>query len=146
MQPVEKHVVDWLFAELKKPEFLALIEENDSADRRKKILAAMTALDTRRAEAGRMWATNEMDTAAYRSAKEVLDRREAKLQAELAGLPAPEGGVTIEEAREAWPDLTIDIQRAFLHRYITSITVNRWFRGCEVSDRVDIDPRYKLIN
>jgi hypothetical protein len=54
-----------------------------------------------------------------------LDQREARLRSDLEAIPAPAGHVDWREAREAWADLTLDEQRAFLRRYISAVTISR---------------------
>jgi hypothetical protein len=73
----------------------------------------------------------------------VFDERESGLRADLAVIPAPAGRADWQQVREAWADLTLDEQRAFLRRYIASVTISRARPGTTSFDpgRVDIDWR-----
>jgi site-specific DNA recombinase len=141
LEATEGYVVDRLFAELDRPEFLAAIASDDHADRRDGIVAALGTLEARRNELAELWAgPGELTAAEWRTARRALSEREQQLRADLAGIPAPLDGIDIAGARDAWDDMTLDEQRAFVRLFITSVTISRAKPGAKRFDpgRVDI--------
>lgn len=144
MDKAERHVLDRLFAELDKPEFLDAIGADDHARQRDEITAKLGALDGRRNELAETWAAGDLTAAEWTTARRALAEREQQLRAELAAIPPPMTNVDITGAREAWPDMTLNEQREFLGLFIERVVVNRATtrsRWGPVGERVDIEWR-----
>ncbi|MFD9889352.1 recombinase family protein [Amycolatopsis sp. NPDC059027] len=139
---LEQHVVDRLWAELDKPEFLDAIAADEHAGRREEITAALEKLDRLRVDLAALWATpGELTDTEWRSARRGIAENERKLRTELNELPPPRVGIDIAAARAAWPDMTLDEEREFLRLFIRRVTVRRARPGTTGFDtgRVDID-------
>jgi DNA invertase Pin-like site-specific DNA recombinase len=122
----QEFVVNSLFAELDKPEFLDAIAEDTQAERREQIVDALGAIDGQRDELARMWATpGELTSAEWKSARRELADREHALRVELAAKPPVPARVDIDTARDSWPDMDLGEQREFLRLFIDKVTVNR---------------------
>lgn len=124
LERTEQHVVDELLNKLDKPEFLAAVGADDSADRRHELTTALSALDGQRAQLAEMWGAGSLKMDEWVAARSGLDVREQALRAELAAVPAPAGPTSIAEIREAWPEMTLDQQRAELRRYIERVVIH----------------------
>lgn len=144
LDPTEKFVVDELFDELDKPEFLEAVAADTHADRRDAITAALEAIDGpggQREQLAELWATpGELTAAEWQTARRALAEHEQQLRAELAEVPPPLVNLDIATARSAWPDMTLDEQREFLRLFIAKVTINRAKPGARSFDdgRVDI--------
>jgi site-specific DNA recombinase len=140
MDPTDDHVREELFDELDKPEFLEAIDGDDHATRRDELTAALTALDGERTELAQEWGAGGLKMTEWREARAGLDQREQRLRAELAAIPAPRRKIHIDDARAAWPDMTLDEKREFLRIFIEKVTVNRAVAGARssVGNRVEI--------
>lgn len=126
LEPTENYVVDELFNELDKPEFLDAIAADDHAQRRDDVLAALSVLEGRRNELAELWATpGELTAAEWQTARRALAEQEQRLRAELAAVPPPMVNVDIGAARGAWPDMTLDEQREFIRLFADKVTVHR---------------------
>lgn len=122
----EGHVVDRLWTELDKPEFLDALASDDHAARRDEITAELDKLDRQRGDLAAMWATpGELTDTEWKSARNRIAENERRLRAELNELPPPRIGVDIAGARAAWPDMTLDEKREFIRMFITKVTVVR---------------------
>ena len=144
LEPVENLVVAGLFTELEqRPAFAAAMSADQHADARAQLAAALAALHAERAEYARDAAAGTMTRAEWLAMRPVFDEREARLRHDLAAIPAPAGRADWAEVREAWADLTLDEQRAFLRRYIAAVTINRARPGTQSFDpgRVSIEWR-----
>ncbi|SFB39753.1 Site-specific DNA recombinase [Amycolatopsis marina] len=143
MDAVEKHVVDTLFAELDRPEFLDAIGADDHGQLRDKITADLTALDGRRNKLATEWGAGDLMDSEWASARRSMAETEQRLRSELAAIPPPMAGIDINTARQAWPDMLLDEQREFLLLFIERVTVNRGARGrwTPIGERVEIDWR-----
>jgi site-specific DNA recombinase len=144
----EVFVVDKLFDELDKPEFLEAIAADNHAEQRDAIAAALGEVERKRNELADMWnlpqghpealTTDEWKTARRRQAEQ-----EQALRADLAAVPPPVVDVDIAAARSAWPGMTLDEQREFLRLFVERVTINpvgRGYRGVD-DNRVKIEWR-----
>jgi hypothetical protein len=122
----EKHVLDKLWSELDKPEFLNAIAADEHGARRDAIARALDGIEKKRGELAAMWATpNGLSDTEWKEARRTLAESERELRRELAELPPSVINVDIASARAAWPDMTLDEQREFLRLFITKVTVHR---------------------
>jgi site-specific DNA recombinase len=140
----EKFVVDELFDELDKPEFLDAIAADEHGARRDEITNALDGLDRQRGELATMWATpGELSDTEWKAARRALVVNEQRLRQELAELPPPMIGMDIAGARAAWPDMTLDEKREFIRMFIAKVSVKRARPGTKGfdSNRVDIEWR-----
>lgn len=144
MKPTEKHVVDELWKELDKPEFLDALDADDTEEQRKTVLDALGACERQRNELAALWATpGELTAAEWRTARQAITEQEQQLRAELAAIPVPRGRIDIEEARTAYPFMTLDEKRQFLTDFIDRVTIHPALPGTRSFDknRVKIDWR-----
>lgn len=138
------HVVETLFAELDKPEFLDQIAADAHAARRDEIGKALLTLERKRDELAELWAApGELSAGEWRTAKRALAEQEQTLHRELAELPPPLVNVDISHARSAWPDMTLDEQREFLRLFVAQVRIRRATPGTKGFDprRVEIEWR-----
>ena len=89
MEAAEQHVTDQLFDALDKPEFLAAVSDDDHANRRDALTAALAGVDQQRSELAGLWAAGDMSTVEWQTARAGLDQREQSLRTELATIPRP---------------------------------------------------------
>ena len=144
LDPVENLVVARLFTELEqRPAFAAALSSDQYADARTQLAAALGDLHAERAEYARDAAAGTMTRAEWLAMRPVFDDREGKLRHDLAAIPAPAGRADWAEVREAWADLPLDEQRAFLRCHIAAVTINRARPGTQSFDpgRVSIEWR-----
>lgn len=143
LEPTEKHVVDRLFAELDKPEFLDAIAEDAHAARREEIITALSAIDGKRKELAGLWGAGKRTSEEWNAARAALDATERELRAELAEKGPPPARVSIEQARQSWPDMTLGEQREFLRLFIAKVTIGRARPGLQRfdPDRIAIEWR-----
>jgi DNA invertase Pin-like site-specific DNA recombinase len=137
----EAHVAASLFAELEtRPGFAAALSADQHAERRAELAAALEAVQAERIAYARDAAAGTMTRAEWLAMRPVFDERESKLNDELREIPPPAGRADWQEVREAWDDLELDEQRAFLRRYIAQVTIVRAKPGTKGfdSDRVKI--------
>jgi DNA invertase Pin-like site-specific DNA recombinase len=131
----EAHVVASLFAELEtRPGFAAALSADQHADRRAELAAELEAVQADRIAYARDAAAGTMTRAEWLAMRPVFDEREAKLNRELAEIPPPTGRADWREVRGAWGDLELDEQRAFLRRYIETVTIVRATPGTKGFD------------
>jgi site-specific DNA recombinase len=134
----EKHVVDRLFAELDKPGFLDAIAEDAHAARRDEITTALSAIDGQRKELAALWAKGKdkggLTSGEWQAARAGLSQTERELRAELGEKGPPPARVDIEQARAAWPDMTLGEQREFLRLFIEKVTIGRARPGLQRFD------------
>jgi hypothetical protein len=122
----EAHVVDALWAELDKPEFLNAISADEHGTRRDAIANALDAIEKQRGDLATLWATpGELTDTEWKEARRTLAENERQLRIELAELPPPVINVDIAGARAAWPDMTVDEKREFLRLFVTKVTVHK---------------------
>jgi DNA invertase Pin-like site-specific DNA recombinase len=124
----EQYVVERLFHELDRPEFLDAIAADDHADRREQIVNELAGVEAKRAELAGLWASG-MSTEEWQAARGGLAEMERQLRAELAAKPPPPARVTIEQARESWPLMTLDERRAFLRLFIAEVKISKAVPG-----------------
>ncbi|MEV4604429.1 recombinase family protein [Amycolatopsis sp. NPDC049253] len=130
LENTEKFVLDSLWEELDKPEFLSAIEADDYGARRDEITKELDGLDRRRGELAAMWATPGMLTQTeWQEARRAIGESEQRLRVEYAALPPKMINVDIAGARAAWPDMMLDEQREFLRLFVESVTVVRALPG-----------------
>jgi DNA invertase Pin-like site-specific DNA recombinase len=142
LDPAEELVLARLFGELEqRPAFAAAMSADQHADTRRELAGALAAVQAERVQYARDAAAGEMTRAEWLAMRPVFDEREGRLRHELAAVPAPTGHADWAEVRQAWPELTLDEQRAFLRRYIASVTVSRARPGTRRFDpgRVSIE-------
>lgn len=88
LEKTQDSVVERLFGELDKPEFLAAAVADEHSVRRGEIADALDALDRRRGELAALWATSgELTATEWREARHGLAENERALRQELAALP-----------------------------------------------------------
>lgn len=122
---VEEYVIEEMFAHLDSPEFLDVLADDDHEAERARLVTALEGIDMQRRELAAMWGRREVTTPEWKAAKDELTAQEHQMNSDLAVVPASPVQVDIAEAREDWPDLTLDEQRAFLRRYIRKVTIYR---------------------
>lgn len=140
----EAWVLDELWAELDKPDFLEALGADDYAARRDEIVKALDALDQQRRDLAREWSTpGALTMTEWREARDGLARQESQLRTQLRELPPPMIDVDVEHVREAWPDMTLDEQREFVGLFIDRVWIRRAKPGTMGfdSNRVKIDWR-----
>jgi len=143
----EGYVIDELFDELDRPEFLEAVAADDHGDDRDRITKALEVINGpggQRDELAELWATpGELTAAEWRTARRALAEREQQLRADLAAVPPPLAGIDIGTARQAWPAMTLDEQREFLRLFVTKVIVSRAVPGTRGFDpgRVAIEWR-----
>lgn len=138
---LEAHVVETLFAELDKPEFLDQIAADDYGERRDEITNHLAHLEGQRDELATLWATpGELTMAEWTTARRALAEQEQALRSELAEIPPPVIDIDIEAARSAWDNLELGEQREFVRLFIERVTVHRATPGAQCFDpeRVEI--------
>lgn len=119
-------MVNRLWAELDKPEFLNAIATDEHGARRDAIANALDAIEKQRGDLATLWATpGELTDTEWKQARRALADNERRLRSELAELPPPVINVDIAAARTAWPDMTVDEKREFLRLFITTVTVHK---------------------
>ena len=143
LEATEEHVLGRLFAELDKPEFLDAIAEDAHAARRDEITTALSAIDGKRAELAAMWARGQRTSQEWQAARDALDMTERELRAELDEKGPPPARVDIEQARSAWPSMTLGERREFVRRGIERVTIGRARPGLQRFDpeRITIEWR-----
>jgi site-specific DNA recombinase len=137
----EEHVVNVLFDELDRPEFLEAVAADDHAARRDHLVAALVAVEAQRGELAAMWGTpGQLSTVEWQAARQALADHEQQLRRDLAAVPRPLAQVDIAAARSAWPAMTLDEQREFLRLFIEKVTIKRATPGTRRfdPDRVEI--------
>ncbi len=139
---LERHVVDQLFVELDKPEFLEQVATDESAARRDEISAALHAVERQRDELATLWAKpGGLTMSEWQTARHELTAHEHDLRRQLAELPPPLVNMDIATAREAWPEMTLDERREFVRLFIAGVVVRpASLRGSKrfESDRIEI--------
>jgi DNA invertase Pin-like site-specific DNA recombinase len=142
LDPVEKHVVDRLFAELDRPGYLDALTADEHGKRRDEITTVLQAIERQRDELAALWATpGGLTMTEWQTARNGLDVNEQRLRRELAEIPPPLMDVDIAMARETWPDTTLDEQREFLRIFIERVTISKGVKGRKTFDpsRIAID-------
>lgn len=125
MDRVDDVVMERLWAELDKPEFLHAVAVDEYAERRDTAVKELGELEQQRTELAGLWATRQLTAAEWSAARDALADQERKLSSELANLPAPRAQVDVGEAREAWPYMTLDEQRAFVRLFVGRVIIHR---------------------
>jgi site-specific DNA recombinase len=85
----------------------------------------LAGIEGQRAELAALWGQGGLTTPEWQAARGALGESERALQAELAANPPPPAKVTIEQARESWPSMTLDERRQFLRLFIEAVTISR---------------------
>ncbi|HKS45133.1 MAG TPA: recombinase family protein [Amycolatopsis sp.] len=130
LEKTETFVVDRLWAELDKPEFLNAIAADEHGLRRDAITKELDGLERQRGELAAMWGTpGALTSVEWQEARRAIAENEQRLRTEYAGLPPKVVNVDIAGVRAAWPDMTLDEQREFLRMFIEKLTVIRAFPG-----------------
>lgn len=135
LEETERYVVECLFDELDKPEFLASVAADNHSARRDEITAALAGVERKRNELAQMWASDVLTSAEWQAAKVVQGERETALRAELAAVPPPVVNVDLVGARAGWPGFTLDEQRKFLRMFIERVTIRKAVPGTKGFDR-----------
>lgn len=145
----ERCVVDQLFAELDKPEFLDAIATDDSAEQRARLDVELQSVEEQRRELARMWAKRgqpgALTSAEWQAARDVLADTERQLQAELAAIPPPAARVDIGAARDLWTEFTLDEQREFVRLFAERVVVHRARRGARAFDPARIAVEWRGV-
>jgi DNA invertase Pin-like site-specific DNA recombinase len=144
MEPVDKYVLNELWAELDKPEFLEQLNIDGYAARRDEIGVKLTALQARRRQLAERWGAGDMLDVEWQAARQSITTTENVLNDELAAMPPPAIGMDIGTAQQAWPDMTLEEQREFLGLFISHVTIAKGWRGKKSDDgvntaRIDIE-------
>lgn len=123
--PVDEYVLERMWARLNKPKFLENLAADDHAARRDEITRELSVLDARRIELAATWAKpGELTMGEWKAARDGFNEQEQALQRELSQMPAPTKDLPdIRRAREAWPDMTLDEQRAFVRMFVERVVV-----------------------
>lgn len=123
--PVDKCVLDRMWTELDKPEFLEHLAGDDHAGRREEITRDLAALDARRIELAAAWAKpGELTMGEWKAARDAFNAQEQALQHELAQPPASTRSTPdVALLREAWPDMTLDEQREVVRMFVERVVV-----------------------
>lgn len=123
---LEEYVMDRLWAELDRPEFLRAIATDVHAERRASITADLEELDRQRGLLAKLWSTpGQLTDTEWQSARQGISENEVKLRNDLAELPPPRIGINITEARTAWPNMTLDEKREFIRLFVHKVTITR---------------------
>ncbi|QWF81947.1 recombinase family protein [Amycolatopsis sp. CA-230715] len=126
LDETERYVVKRLFKELDKPEFLNAIAADEHGPRREQIAKELDALERQRVELAAEWATpGSLTMSEWKEARQGIADNENRLRREYASLPPKVIDIDIAEAREAWPDMTLDEKRGFLRLFIEKITLEK---------------------
>jgi len=143
LEQTEEHVAGRLFAELDKPAFLDAIAEDAHAARREEIITALSAVDAKRKELAGLWGTGALTSEEWQAARGSLEASERELRAELAEKGPPPARAGIEQARAAWPLMTLGEKREFLRLFIARVTIGRARPGLQRfdPDRITIEWR-----
>jgi site-specific DNA recombinase len=143
LEPVEALVVDSLWAEVDRPEFLDAVAKDEYQPHRDALADSLRTVERQRAELASLWSDGDLTAAEWRTARDGLTEREQTLRAELRELPPPLVNVDISTARESWPLMTLDERREFLRLFISSVTIQRAVKGTSGFDpnRVTIEWR-----
>ncbi|OAP20724.1 Recombinase [Amycolatopsis sp. M39] len=124
LNETEKFVLDSLWAELDKPEFLQSIAADEHGPRREAITKELDGLERQRRELAAMWGTpGTLTSGEWQEARDAIAANEQRLRTEHATLPPKAVDVDIDAVRRAWPDMTLDEQREFLRMFIEKVTV-----------------------
>lgn len=146
MAPTEAHVVNELFGELDRPEFLDALDADDSEEHRKSVLEALSACERQRNELAKLWATpGDLTAAEWQTARRAIAEQEQQLRQELAAIPVPRGRIDIEEARTAYPYMTLDEKRQFLSDFIERVTIARAVPGARAFDPARVSIRWRTL-
>jgi DNA invertase Pin-like site-specific DNA recombinase len=145
LERTEQHVVDELFKELDKPDFLNAIASDNHAALREKIASDLAVVERKRNELAGMWNLppghpDALTTNEWQTARRAQAEQEQELRAAFAEVPPPVIDVDIDQARAAWPDMTLDEQREFVRLFVELVTVKRAKPGTKGfdSNRIDI--------
>jgi site-specific DNA recombinase len=121
----EAYVVDELFRELDKPDFLDAIGSDDHADRRDQITGELSALEAKRGDLADLWGSGDLTGAEWQTARRSLAEHEQRLRADLAAIPPSLIVVDIATARGSWDSMTLDEQREFVRLFVETVTIKR---------------------
>lgn len=136
---VDGVVIDRLFANLRTPAFLEALAADDAHARRDDIVQQLAALESSRAELGRMWATRRIDAVGWQAASAELGAEHARLNGALAALPPPVVEADPESIIDAWEEMTLDERRHVLESFIDRIVLHPSTPGNRFDpDRVEI--------
>jgi hypothetical protein len=145
LEATEQHVLDRLWAELDKPEFLDRLTVDEHAGRRDEITTTLEALDGRRAELGMLWGAGQLGSSEWAAARQALDGTERALRAELNAKPAPPVRVDIAEARSAWSSLDLGERREFVRVYVDRVTIGPAKPGTKGFDPGRVDVHFREL-
>jgi DNA invertase Pin-like site-specific DNA recombinase len=123
LEPTEAWVVDQLWLELDKPEFLDAITADDHAGRRDQMLVDLATLERKRGELMTSFLRDGLTEAEWKAARREFAEQERALRDEIAAVPPPAVDVDIEAARSAWDDMTLDEQREFVRLFVQRVTI-----------------------
>jgi site-specific DNA recombinase len=141
---LEARVRDDLLDALDRPDFLAMLADEDVTERRDAITTALDALDRRRDKLARMWAADELTDTEWTAGRSELDARQAELRAELDALPPHITTIDFAEVRQAWPAMTLDERRDVVELFVSRVVVDRTAtrgRNTVDTDRVRVEWR-----
>lgn len=124
-QPLEQHVVHQLLIELDKPAFRAALAEDEHAQRRGTILAAIERAELDRDELAAQWGAAELTAGEWKAARHTLNVREHQLAADLAEVPPPVTHVDPAAIAAGWASMTLDEQREVIGMFVESVTIAR---------------------
>lgn len=131
-EPLEQHVLEVLFAELDKPEFVDALLADDHGGRRDEIGLELRAIEAQRNQLAAEWSGRAISMDEWRTAREALTVQERDLRAELAAIPTPVRPRDLDvlrALRTAWPGMNLDERRDILTMFVGQITVMPARRG-----------------
>jgi DNA invertase Pin-like site-specific DNA recombinase len=123
MKQTERVVLDALFEQLDRPQFLAALAADDHDEKRRELVAELHKVEAKRNWHAEQWAADQLTEGEWTTARQKLADRGRRLRTELAALPAPLVVADIATARLAWPRMTLDEQREFVRLFIAKVTV-----------------------
>lgn len=125
-ESLEAHVVGLLLGHLGTAEFRARVTAADTgAAERKRLTAALAAVDGRRRKLAARWAGGGLDDDEWDAARDVIAAERAALNSELAAVPPPVDGVDPQSVVDGWEGCTFDERRFFLRLYLARVVVGR---------------------
>lgn len=120
--PADDYVAGELLRHLASRDIAA--PEDEHAARRDRIAAELEALDGQRREWVEARDAGQLNLAEFLAAKAKFDGRQAHLETDLAGIPAPVRKLDPDQLREAWPEMTLSEQRQVLSDWIERVVIH----------------------
>jgi hypothetical protein len=122
-EPFEDYVAGMLLDELDKAAMHEALAHDDHEIQRAALMQDLTAVDVRRADLARRWATGALSGDEWDAAKAGLVAEQTRLSADLAALPPPAVDVDPQVIRAGWEAMTLDEHRQIIDMFITKVIV-----------------------